>query len=218
MKQTNYHANAEYRRGQDVISETVSLRLSLPQRHYKPYCPTIQLNIPHTHLNKNSMPKHGNTCVQFIAISLKVSSHVLGVSRVPHPGCRTDPTDPKFAVVIFISRFHVVGWPPRVIHHSGLGIAYRALCGSRLPGIRRTCPVYLNLLFQRTKFVITKNYLSYSLVSYSLIPSDTCYTTKAPIIKNLKPLEVVCPNGPCFTAIEQEGSYRSLINTAFKLQ
>ena len=31
--------NAEYRRGQDIISETVSLQLSLPQRHYKPYCP-----------------------------------------------------------------------------------------------------------------------------------------------------------------------------------
>ena len=39
LKQTNYHANAEYRRGQDIISETVSLRLSMPQRHYKPYCP-----------------------------------------------------------------------------------------------------------------------------------------------------------------------------------
>ena len=25
LKQTNHHANAEYRRGQDVISETVSL-------------------------------------------------------------------------------------------------------------------------------------------------------------------------------------------------
>ena len=39
LKQTNHHANAEYPRGQDVISETVSLRLSLPQYHYKPYCP-----------------------------------------------------------------------------------------------------------------------------------------------------------------------------------
>ena len=36
LKQIEYHANVEYRRGQDVISETVSLRLSLPQRHYKP--------------------------------------------------------------------------------------------------------------------------------------------------------------------------------------
>ena len=32
LKQTNYHANAEYRRGQDVISETASLRLSLEQQ------------------------------------------------------------------------------------------------------------------------------------------------------------------------------------------
>ena len=31
LKQTNHHANAEYRRAQDVINETVSLRLSYDQ-------------------------------------------------------------------------------------------------------------------------------------------------------------------------------------------
>ena len=161
-------------------------------------------------------------CVRFIAISLKVSSHVLGASRGPQAGSRTDPTDPYFAVVVFISRFHVMGWPPRVLRHSGLGIAYRALCGSRLPGIRRTCPSHLVLCIliccSSELNLSSPKTLSYSLFSYSLVPSDTCYTTKAPMIENLKPLKVVCPNGSCFTAIEQNSSYRGLINTAFKLQ
>ena len=133
-------------------------------------------------------------CVQFIAKFLTVSSHALGASRGPQPGSRSDPTDLVFAVVVFISLFHVVGGTPRVLRQSGLGIAYRALCGSRLLGIRRKCPSHLVLFILfgcSSEFNLSsKRLFSYSLVSYSLIPSYVCYLTKVPMIKNLKPLEV----------------------------
>ena len=84
-------------------------------------------------------------CSRFIAISFNVSSHLVELSFGSQPGKRDDPTLLKLTVAFFISRCHVICWPPGRLFHPVCGIENRAWCGRRWGSIRNTWPSHRSL-------------------------------------------------------------------------